>query len=206
MFQPFTHPHSGIGSHVTVSIDYKNQLIKREFPEQSRLCNGTVRQFKDDEQKSLYDNETYWLKRLETTIPLPELVEVNDEERCIIQRYCGPDLLIQSQSDGWTWNDGLTGQLIDIYKALYDLGVCKRNGSLSNMCLGPNGELQVFDFKWAFCAFESPEVSLNPNAGGPLGIDDERYSAEHYLAKISGSVSTRISQLFCERITDRLGY
>lgn len=199
MFELFKHPNPGVGSRVTVSIDYKKQVVKRQFLVTATLVNGQTLDIPESEQESLFQNEVYWLERLAGTLPIPPVIEVDVNTRTIIQRYFGPDLLIRNTTSEFKWSQNLSEQLVNGYQIMYEMGVCKRNGSLSNLTLDLEGNLIFFDFKWAF-SIHKPPPSLNPLAMGKSAIDDEKYSLDNYLKKIDPEVASDISRIFDQKI------
>ena len=138
-------PHKGVGMFVSVWIDEDNGLIKRIF-NGDHCGEGRVRMA--NKADILFKNEVYWLTHpeLDGSKFLPELIDIDEESRTIIQRYYGPNLL-DYYPDKFPISN-LSEQILDMYRFFHEVGVNKLNGALSNMSL--NGDQVIaFDFKWA---------------------------------------------------------
>ena len=139
---PHTHDPN-LGKIVSVYLNEDKTLIKRYFVQNSITSNGqpTVKSLEYIEEK--WNNEVDALTRFEGLSWVPGLVEINQDERYVVQEYYGPCLLNQPFKD----IPNLHQQVIDIYTYLKEIDVYKLNGSLTNSTR--NGDtLVMFDFKY----------------------------------------------------------
>ncbi len=137
--------HEGVGTFVSVWLDEDNGLVKRTFD--GDHCGEGVSK-RTSKADILFKNEIYWLTHPELSESkfLPELIDIDEESRTIIQRYYGPNLL-DYYPDKFPISN-LSEQILEMYKFFHEVGVNKLNGALSNMSL--NGDQVIaFDFKWA---------------------------------------------------------
>tara|TARA_B110001454_G_scaffold201126_1_gene207274 strand:+ start:121 stop:681 length:561 start_codon:yes stop_codon:yes gene_type:complete len=140
-------PHDGVGTHVSVWIDEKMGLVKRTFD--GDHCGEGESKFKN-KSDIFFKNEVYWLTHPELSGSkfLPELIDIDEESRTIIQKYYGPNLLDYLHDPKGFPIPNISEQILEMYTFFTEVGVNKLNGALSNMTAN-NGQLIAFDFKWA---------------------------------------------------------
>ena len=161
--------HDGLGTIVNVLVDEEQGLISRTFQPGYQTVSGKKHDFTEEQVNEFYQNELYWLDKLDGKW-LPEFIANNDDTQTIIQRYYGPCLLDYLHTDLHTRIPDLTEQIIEMYAFFKDNNVFKRNGSLSNLTYN-KGQVIAFDFKWA--------------KERPAGIEMEKHSYHNWLNKIN---------------------
>ncbi len=166
-WEPYRTIHAGLGTLCEVYLDKTENLIKRCFHPNAKTVSGAITRFSPSEIQAFFENEVYWLKKLNGEW-LPELVEISTAENFIIQKYYGGSLLDIKYRLHKDIPD-VKEQVLEMYKFFKVEGVFKRNGSLSNMS-HKNGKIIAFDFKWA--------------TQRPDGLEKEIYSYDEYLVKI----------------------
>ena len=97
MFELFKTEHKGLGSVVEVSIDYSAQQIKRQYKENGITCNGNETQVKKQDIDNFFQNEVYWLNKLQGEW-IPKTLNIDMHTQTIIQEYTGPNLLYQKNN------------------------------------------------------------------------------------------------------------
>lgn len=175
MWKKFKSNHPGIGTLVEVHIDQQAGLIKRRFAFDAVPANGVQQsRFNREQVREFFDWEVYWLTKLDGSRWIPETISISEDT--IVQKYYGSCLL----DDIKKLPKGLTDQVIDMYGYFQQMGLYKRNGSLSNLTM--NGkQLVAFDFKWA-----------RPR---PIGIDMELKSYDEWLSKINPDLSRELRHM-----------
>jgi hypothetical protein len=174
-FELYKTPHYGLGTCVEVSIDTKNNIIRRQYKTDAITVNGTQTSKTAEEVEQFFLNEVYWLEKLQSKW-LPITLDVNMQTRTIFQEYTHPDLLNIKQN----LPSNISEQVVEMYKFFKENNVYKRNGSLSNLTLKDN-QLVAFDFKWA--------------KHRPDGIEMEIKSYEEWLSKINPSLTQKLKDL-----------
>jgi hypothetical protein len=175
MFELFKTEHKGLGSVVEVSIDYSAQQIKRQYKENGITCNGNETQVKKQDIDNFFQNEVYWLNKLQGEW-IPKTLNIDMHTQTIIQEYTGPNLLYQKNN----LPENIVEQVIEMYKFFKDKNVFKRNGSMSNLTLKGN-KLIAFDFKWA--------------KKRPEGLDMEIKSYNDWLSKIDKNLTNTLKEM-----------
>ena len=84
--------HEGVGTFVSVWLDEDNGLVKRTFD--GDHCGEGVSK-RTSKADILFKNEIYWLTHPELSGSkfLPELIDIDEEAKTIVQKYYGPNLL-----------------------------------------------------------------------------------------------------------------
>lgn len=167
MQKPFISPHSGLGTLCEVYIG--DDWIYRGFYPGAQTCSGDITKYSKNEICEFFDNEVYWLKKLESEW-IPKTLEIGPNY--IVQEYSGPALI-----DYMPNLPDVKEQVIEMYKFFKQMGVYKRNGSVSNLTMRGD-QLVAFDFKWA--------------RERPNGIDMELKSYDKWLSKIDPSLSREL--------------
>jgi hypothetical protein len=171
-------PHSELGTLCQVFINEDEGLIKRVFDPSGQTVSGRPSRFTKSEAIEFFDNEVYWLKKLESEW-LPRLVSDNKDELSTVQEFYSHSLLdikprlMQEIPD-------IVEQIIEMHKFFKTMGVFKRNGSLSNLSQR-NGHIIAFDFKWA--------------THRPKGLEKELFSYENYFVKVCPTLPKRLKAL-----------
>ena len=169
--------HENLGVIASVYLNEGKTMIKRSYQ-----INGITSSGKPAE-KSLEYIENKWLAetehllRFENKPWVPELIDINYNERYIIQKYYGPDLLIQGYDD----IPDIEDQVIEIYEYFKEIDVYKLNGSLSNMTK-KDGKVIMFDFKY----MKKRRADLTPSAIREIDL---------WLSKISPTIAARLKEL-----------
>lgn len=139
-------PHTqdpNLGKIVSVYLNEDKTLVKRYFVPGGITTHGQPTEESPEYIEEKWSNEVAALTRFDGFSWVPGLVEINEDERYIVQEYYGPCLLNQSFND----IPNLHQQIIDIYTYLKEIEVYKLNGSLANSTR--NGDtLVMFDFKY----------------------------------------------------------
>lgn len=178
-WQKLVSPHDGIGTIVDVSVNEQDMLIKRTFKAGSITAGGKVHNFNIQEVKEFYNNELYWLTKLDSKW-LPKLIDFDDTTQTIVQQYYGPCLLDYLHTDLYERIPDIKEQIIEMYNFFKQHNVFKRNGSLSNLsCRG--SQVVAFDFKWA--------------KQRPDGIEMELHSYDNWLNKIDKDLPAKLKEL-----------
>lgn len=133
---------------------------------------GNPTKFSADEIKHFFENEKFWLNKLESEW-IPKTLEIGDD--FIIQEYTQPALIEQMPH-----LPDIKDQVIEMYKFFKQKNVFKRNGSVSNLTMR-NNQLVAFDFKWA---------NERPN-----GLEMELKSYDEWLSKIDASLKEELRAL-----------
>ena len=139
--------HEGVGTFVSVWLDEDNGLVKRTFD--GGHCGEGVSK-RTSKADILFKNEIYWLTHPELSGSkfLPELIDIDEEAKTIVQKYYGPNLLDYLHDPKGFPVPNLSEQILEMYTFFTEVGVNKLNGALSNMSF--NGDQVIaFDFKWA---------------------------------------------------------
>lgn len=178
MYNLYKSPHYGLGTTVEVHIDEENNLVKRLYKENGITCNGTPTEKTLSDIQNAFLYEVYWLEKLDSEW-IPNTIDINYEERIIIQEYTHPDLLhIKPQLKEKV--PDIVEQILEMYKFFKSKNVYKRNGSLSNLTLRKD-QLVAFDFKWARTR--------------PSGLEMELKSYDQWLCKIDESLPIKLREL-----------
>ena len=178
MFTLYKSPFDELGTCVEVHIDYSRGIIKRHFKYDAITVNGTVTKRSPAEIDKFFDNEIYWLSKLESEW-IPKTIDIDIDNKIILQEYTNECLLVyKSKLNEVVPN--IEEQLIEMYRFFKKHNVFKCNGSLSNLTMR-NNQLVAFDFKWA---------EHRPN-----NIETELKSYDLWLSKIGENVPTRLKEL-----------
>ena len=178
MFEKYSSPHRGVGTIVNVSIDTRNQLIRREFKAGSVTVGGKTHEFDSKQVTEFFNNEVFWLDKLKSEW-VPETVEVGNN--FIIQKYYGPCLLdFKPNKEFLKYVPDIVDQVIEMYRFFKLHNAFKRNGSLSNLTHN-NGQLVAFDFKWT--------------KQRPHGKEMEIHSYNEWLSKIDSKLTEKLMQM-----------
>lgn len=180
MFQLFRHAsEKGLGTAASIYIDHAEGLLKKQYSVDGLTCGG-IRHTHDIQQlRHFFDNEVFWLEKMQLSPFIPRLLFVNRAELFFYQEYKAPDLLSVSLS-GEPLPEHLSERVLEMYRYFKTQAVFKRNGSLSNMTYY-DGELKAFDFKWAM-----------PR---PLGLGMERRSYSEWLVKIDSELPGQLLKI-----------
>jgi hypothetical protein len=178
MFKLFTSNFKELGTCVEVHLDEDSGLIKRQYKYDAITCNGSITTKTPEEINHFFENEVYWLKKLESTW-IPKTYEINYSTKTIIQEYTHPCLL-NHLSNLHEYIPDIEEQVLEMYKFFKKHDVFKGNGSLSNMTL-KGSQVQAFDFKWA--------------AHRPDNLTMELKSYDVWLKKISPSLTDELKKL-----------
>lgn len=149
---------------VHVEIDDDKKLIRRTFnknlPNVANIINPLNKTEK--EINLFFNNEIYWLQKLQGSKFIPELISIDFDNQQIIQKFYSHSCLITKKFPK-------IDSVVEMYIFFKEHQLNKINGSLSNMCFN-NEQLVAFDFK---------HTVIRPN-------DQEReiYSYDNYLNKI----------------------
>jgi hypothetical protein len=170
--------HKGVGTLCEVLINEQDGLIRRNFNKDSITVSGRKTRFNPQRINLFFDNEVKWLRELESEW-IPKTVEINHNEKYIIQEYYNDDLLCHKKKSKIILPD-LEEQILEMYKFFKSKNVYKRNGSLSNLTWNDN-QLIAFDFKWAMSR--------------PLGLEKEIYSYDNYLSKVNLDLPKKLKSL-----------
>lgn len=174
---PYKDAKWHMGTLVSVYLNEDKTLIKRCFnPNGITVCGKPTDQSKEYiEEKWL--TETHYLTKLQLMPWVPELVAIDYQQRYIIQRYYGPDLIIRGYED----IPDIEDQVVNIYKIFKDMDVYKLNCSLSNMTVH-NNQVIMFDFKY----MRPRTADLKPYA---------EYEIDTWLSKISPTIGLKLKEL-----------
>lgn len=178
MFKLFTSNFKELGTCVEVHIDEENNLIKRQYKYDAITSNGLITTKTPSEIDHFFENEVFWLKKLESSW-IPKTYEIDLSTKTIIQEYTHPCLL-NNLHNLHEYIPDIEEQVLEMYKFFKKQNVFKGNGSLSNMTI-KNGQVQAFDFKWA---------EERPN-----NLQMELKSYDVWLKKISPRLSVKLKEL-----------
>jgi len=171
------HNHDSLGQLASVYLDDTKSYIKRTYDGTGVTVNGNATKHHPLKFVVCWERECRWLEEFKNITWMPELVEINYDEKYTIQKYYGPDLLEQ----GFDKVDDIENQLLDIYKFFNKRNVYKLNGSLSNM--SRNGsQLIMFDFKY---------MRIRSKAAREF----EEYSIDTWLSKINPNLVPKLKAL-----------
>ena len=166
-----------MGKLSSVYLNEDNTLIKRNLDINGITASGKPSILTKDEADQHWFNETYYLTKFQFMPWVPELVSIDYQNRTIIQKYYGPDLLIQGFDDV----PDIEQQVLEIYKYFKEINVYKFNSSLSNMTKH-NGTIMLFDFK--YMSARSPEL-----------IPYVSREINEWLSKISPTIVPKLMEL-----------
>lgn len=179
MLELYKTPHYGLGTVVEVKIDYDKRIVTRQFKPDAITVNGTPTTKTPQEIEKFWYNEVYWLERFGNRQYVVPLLDIDYKNRIVTQAYTGPTLL-EIKKDIHNKYPHLVDLVVEMYKMFKDIGVYKRNGSLSNIAC--DGEyIAAFDFKW--CEYR------------PNGIEMEHKSYDEWLSKISPVLPQKLREL-----------
>ncbi len=178
MWELYQTKHPGLGTVCEVYLSVDGRYIKRIFKKDAITVSGKKTRFSDKTIQLFFENEVYWLKKLDGEF-LPELFEIDAKERSIVQGRTDTSLLDYKPILLKKIPD-VEEQIIEMYRFFRKEKVFKRNGSLSNLTL-KNNKVLAFDFKWAMRR--------------PFGIGKELFSYDHYLYKINRKLPHRLKEL-----------
>ena len=177
LYTPYKDAFFSMGILSSVYLNTDESLIKRVFTTNGTTVSGKPSTLTKDQADEMWYNETYYLNKFQLMSWVPELVSIDYNNKTIVQRYYGPDLLIRGFDDV----PDIEEQVLEIYKYFKQINVYKQNCSLSNMTKH-NGTVMMFDFK--YMRPRSPE--LLPNV--------EREINE-WLSKISPTIAPKLKEL-----------
>jgi RIO-like serine/threonine protein kinase len=178
MFELYKSPLPDLGTCVEVHIDHINNIIKRQYKYDAITVNGNMTKKSPQEIDSFFDNEIYWLSKLQSEW-IPKTLDIDKENKTILQEFTG-DCLLYSLPTLHKVVPDIEEQIIEMYKFFKKNNVFKCNGSLSNLTLNKN-QLVAFDFKWA---------EHRPN-----NIEMELKSYDVWLSKIDKNLSIKLKEL-----------
>jgi hypothetical protein len=171
VFQNTSYQHSL----VHVEIDRDNGLIKRTFNEQLPCVSRHINPNKWSSQqiKNLFDNEIYWLEKLNGSKFLPELISYDVNEQSVTQKFYEHNCLITKKIPS-------VNEILEMYTFFKEHSINKSNGALSNMSYNGN-QLIAFDFKHAQIR--------------PIYMDKELYSYDKWLVKIDANLPRLLKEI-----------
>jgi len=151
---------------VHVEIDKENGLIRRTYNNKLPCVSGEINPGNKSEQeiKTLFDRDLFWNKKLQSRY-IPELVDYNENEQWMIQRYYEPATLN-------TGKIPKVDEVVELYTFFKLHNVNKLNGSLSNMTYNDK-QLIAFDFKYARIRPEYNRYELASYTKWLVKIDDK---------------------------------
>jgi hypothetical protein len=176
-WEPYRHPDPTIGRVVSVYLNEDKTLIKRYFIPNGITVNGKVTEQTPEYIEQKWITETNTLLRFQNKEWVPKLVDINYEERYIIQEYYGLDLMLRGFDD----IPDIEDQVVEIYKYFKEINMYKLNGALPNMTK-LNGKVIMFDFK--YMRERSPELK-------PYALIE----IHEWLSEISPNISKRLEEL-----------
>ena len=167
-----------MGKMSSVYLNEDSSLIKRIFNTSGFTASGKPSSSTKDDADKYWFNETYYLTKFQFMPWVPELVSIDYQNRTIIQKYYGPDLLIRGFDD----IPDMEQQVLEIYKYFKEINVYKFNGSLSNMTKH-NGRVIMFDFKYMSTrSAENVDFVIQKEIG-------------EWLSKISPTIAPKLKEL-----------
>lgn len=169
--------HASLGTIVTVYLNEDKTLIKRKFTSGGVTVSGNPNRASEEYIEDRWQNEVAGLIQLNEIPWVPKLIEINVDEKYVIQEYYGPDLLTQGYKD----IPDIEDQIIEIYKYFKEIDVYKLNGSLSNMTK-KDGKVIMFDFKY----MRKRSDDLIPYAVQEIDL---------WLSKITPTISSKLKAL-----------
>jgi hypothetical protein len=169
-----------LGQIANVYLNIDKTLIKRTYNLNGVTVNNNPSEHSAEIIQERWEREYRWINEFNNQFFMPELVDANYEEGWTIQKYYGPDLLIQ----GFKEVPDIEDQVIRMYTFFRDRNVYKKNGSLSNMT-HDNGRLVAFDYKWMV-------TRDNPN---PAHREWEEKSIDLWLSKINPDLIPKLKAL-----------
>lgn len=175
-FIPFPG-HDNLGKLASVYLNEDKSLIKRYFIPGGITVNGNPTKQTEEYINQKWKNECDALTIFNHLWFMPELVEINHDEKYIIQRYYGEDLL----TSGFKHIEDIEDQTVEIFRYIYNKGYYKLNGSLSNMSCRGN-KVIMFDFK--YLSKKHPDLKQY-----------EEYAIDTWLSKISSTIAPRLKAL-----------
>jgi len=143
IWEPYRHPDPTIGRVVSVYLNENKTLVKRYFIPNGIMVNGKTSDWSEEYVEQKWITETNSLLRFQDKEWVPKLVDINYQEKYIIQEYYGTDLMIRGFDD----IPDIEDQVVEIYKYFKEINMYKLNGSLPNMTK-LNGKVIMFDFKY----------------------------------------------------------
>ena len=169
-----------LGQMANVYLNEDKTLIKRIYAHSGVTVNDSPSKHNLDAIKSRWEREYKWLTEFDGQFFMPELVDIDFDNAWTIQRYYGPDLLIQ----GKDVVPNIEEQVLRIYEFFKEQNIYKKNGSLSNMT-HDNGRLIAFDYKWAV-------TRDNPD---PVHREWEEKSIDLWLSRINPELVPKLKAL-----------
>ena len=177
IWEPYLHPDPNIGRVASVYLNEDKTLIKRYYIKNGVTVNGKVSEQSENYIEKKWLAETNSLLRFRDKDWVPKLVDINYQEKYIIQEYYGPDLLIRGHND----IPDIEDQIVEIYHYFKEINMYKLNGALSNMTKR-NGKVIMCDFKY----MRERTEELKPYA---------LLEIREWLSKISPNISKRLEVL-----------
>lgn len=175
-FIPFPG-HYNLGKIASVYLNDDKTLIKRSYLPGGITANGNPTKESEEYINKKFENESWALTRFQDLWFMPELVEINYDQKYIVQRYYGSDLL----TSGFNHIKDIEDQVVEIFKYISEQDLYKINGSLSNMTQN-NGQVIMFDFKY---------LQRKTDKSKKL----EEYAIDNWLSKISPTIVPRLKSL-----------
>ena len=162
---------------VNVEIDHINNLIKRTFSDKLPNTSGLInpRNKTTSEITQMFENEIYWLTKLEGSKFIPELVSYDSVTQNVIQKYYEPSCLITNKKPS-------VDEILELYSFFKEQQLFKINGSLSNMSYN-GSQLIAFDFKHAISSNRKDKIEY------------EYFTFDSYLSKIDKSLPVLLREL-----------
>lgn len=167
----------GLGRIASVFLNDDKTLVKRYFLPGGITVNGNPTKETEEYINFKFETECAILREFEGLWFMPELVEINTDEKYTIQEYCGPDLL----TAGFDGIEYIEDQVVEIFEYISNAGYYKLNGSTSNMT-HRNGRIIMFDFKYT-------------RRKDDFFRQHEEYAIDTWLSDISPTIVPRLKAL-----------
>jgi hypothetical protein len=177
LYTPYKYSSFDIGKISSVYLNEDKTLIKRCFKPRGITVSGKQSTLSDDNIEQKWLTETKYLTKFQLMPWVPELIDINYQDRYTIQRYYGPDLLIAGFED----ISDIEQQIVEIYKFFQQQNIYKLNGALSNMTKR-DSKVIMFDFKYT--KPRSPEIK-----------DQAEYEIDQWLSKISPTIVAKLKDM-----------
>lgn len=151
---------------VHVEIDKENNLIRRTYSNKLPCVSGEINPGNrtEEEIKIFFNRDLFWNRKLQSKF-VPELIDYNEDEQWMIQRYYEPSTLNTGKMP-------TVDEVVELYTFFKLHNVNKLNGSLSNMTYNDK-QLIAFDFKYARVRPEYNKLELSGYAKWLIKIDNK---------------------------------
>ena len=121
---PYEGRGPDIGKVTSVFLNDDETLIKKYYIPGGITVNGNPTEKSEEYINQKFETECNILTEFNGLWFMPELVEINTEEKYIIQEYCGPDLL----TAGFDGIENIEDQVVSIFEYISNAGYYKLNG------------------------------------------------------------------------------